>query len=41
LTRPLAEVDKWPQPFRRFWGPALDTLATEIARGKRNRKHRG
>jgi DNA-binding transcriptional ArsR family regulator len=40
-ARPLAEVDRWLQPFRRFWDPALDALATEIARGKRNRKNRG
>jgi DNA-binding transcriptional ArsR family regulator len=40
-ARPLAEVDAWLEPFRRFWAPALDALATEIARGKRNRKKRG
>ena len=34
-TRPLAEVDAWLEPFRRFWGPRLEALATEIARGKR------
>ena len=26
--------------FRRFWGPPLEALATEIARGKRMRKQR-
>lgn len=40
-ARPLAEVDEWLAPFRRFWAPALDALATEIARGKRDRKRRG
>lgn len=37
-ARPLAEVDAWLGQFRRFWGPPLDALATEIARGKRSRK---
>jgi hypothetical protein len=27
-------------PFRRFWGPRLEALATEIARGKRARRTR-
>jgi DNA-binding transcriptional ArsR family regulator len=34
-TQPLAEVDTWLEQFRRFWGPPLEALATEIARGKR------
>jgi DNA-binding transcriptional ArsR family regulator len=38
--RPLAEVDAWLEPFRRFWGPRLEALATEIARGKRARRTR-
>jgi DNA-binding transcriptional ArsR family regulator len=38
--RPLAEVDAWLDRFRRFWGPKLDALATEIARGKRTRRPR-
>ena len=37
-ARPLAEVDTWLEQFRRFWGPPLDALATEIARGKRARR---
>jgi DNA-binding transcriptional ArsR family regulator len=37
-AEPLAEVDAWLEPFRRFWGPRLDALETEIARGKRARK---
>ena len=40
-TRPLAEADAWLDQFRRFWGPPLEALATEIARGKRSRKKRG
>ncbi len=39
-ARPLAEVDAWLEPFRRFWGHRLEALATEIARGKRARKTR-
>ena len=39
-ARPLAEVDAWLDRFRRFWGPPLDALATEVARGKRARQTR-
>lgn len=35
---PLRDVDEWIGRFRRFWGPALDALDTEIARGKRQRR---
>jgi DNA-binding transcriptional ArsR family regulator len=35
---PLREVDAWVGRFRGFWQHKLDALATEIARGKRNRK---
>jgi DNA-binding transcriptional ArsR family regulator len=38
---PLKEVDVWLQGFRRFWAPHLDALATEIARGKRERRAEG
>ncbi|SFO98046.1 DNA-binding transcriptional regulator, ArsR family [Amycolatopsis arida] len=38
---PLREVDGWLDRFRRFWTPHLDALATEIARGKRERRLRG
>lgn len=34
----LREVDEWLDGFRRFWTPRLDALATEIARGKRQRR---
>jgi DNA-binding transcriptional ArsR family regulator len=39
-ARPLAEVDAWLEPFRRFWGSRLEALATEIARGKRAQRRR-
>jgi DNA-binding transcriptional ArsR family regulator len=35
---PLREVDAWLDPFRRFWEQRLDSLATELARGKRERR---
>lgn len=35
---PLREADRWLDTFRRFWTPHLDALATEIARGKRERR---
>jgi DNA-binding transcriptional ArsR family regulator len=37
---PLREVDAWLDPFRAFWAPRLDALATEIARGRRQRRRR-
>lgn len=37
-ARPLREVDAWLARFRAFWEPALDALATEVARGKRSRR---
>jgi DNA-binding transcriptional ArsR family regulator len=39
-ARPLAEVDVWLNRFRHFWGPRLEALSTEIARGKRTRRSR-
>ena len=33
----LQAVDAWIGRFRSFWEPKLDALATEIARGKRER----
>ena len=35
---PLEEVDVWLDRFRRFWEQRLDSLATELARGKRERR---
>lgn len=40
-ARPLAEIDAWLSRFRAFWGPPLEALETEIARGKRARKKLG
>lgn len=37
-TAPLREVDRWLDTFRRHWTPRLDALATEITRGKRQRR---
>jgi DNA-binding transcriptional ArsR family regulator len=37
-SAPLQEVDMWLERFRRFWDQHLDALATEIARGKRQRR---
>ncbi len=34
----LHSVDEWLAPYRRFWNPRLDALATELARGKRTRR---
>ena len=34
---PLEQVDRWLEPYRRFWSRRLDALGTEIARGKRAR----
>jgi DNA-binding transcriptional ArsR family regulator len=36
----LREVDAWLDPFRAFWTHRLDALATEIARGKRERRRK-
>jgi DNA-binding transcriptional ArsR family regulator len=35
---PLQEVDVWLDRFRGFWNQRLDALATELARGKRERR---
>ena len=37
-ARPLQEVDVWLDRFRRFWEQRLDALATELARGRRERR---
>jgi DNA-binding transcriptional ArsR family regulator len=37
----LSDVDAWLDRFRRFWSPPLDALATELARGKRERRRLG
>lgn len=38
---PLRSVDAWLATFRSTWLPRLDALATEVARGRRERKSRG
>ena len=38
---PLREVDAWLETFRRFWTPHLHALATELARGRRQRRIQG
>jgi DNA-binding transcriptional ArsR family regulator len=35
---PLQEVDAWLEPYRQYWEQRLDALATELARGKRERR---
>jgi DNA-binding transcriptional ArsR family regulator len=35
---PLREIDIWLERFRRFWNQHLDALATELARGRRERR---
>lgn len=34
----LREADLWLERFRQFWEPHLDALATELARGRRERR---
>ncbi len=34
----LEEFDQWLAPFRRFWEPKFDALATEVARGRKKRE---
>lgn len=34
----LRDVDAWLDRFRRTWTPHLEALATEVARGKRERR---
>lgn len=39
-SEPLRDIDAWLDRFRSFWTPHLDALATELARGKRERRRR-
>lgn len=39
-AEPFREVEAWLDPFHRFWEQRLDSLATELARGKRERRLR-
>jgi DNA-binding transcriptional ArsR family regulator len=36
-AEPMREIDAWLEQFRGFWSHKLKALATEIARGKRER----
>ncbi|MER7213595.1 metalloregulator ArsR/SmtB family transcription factor [Streptosporangium sp. NPDC000239] len=38
---PLRDLDAWLGRFRAFWAPRLDALATELARGRRERRLAG
>jgi len=35
---PLREIDGWLEGFRSFWTQRLDSLETELARGRRERR---
>src|SRR5688572_27171034 len=37
-STPLHEIDAWLERFRQFWNQRLDSLATELARGERDRR---
>lgn len=37
---PLEEIDAWLEKFKVFWTHKLESLATEVARGKRERAKR-
>ena len=39
-SAPFREVDGWLEHFRGFWDQRLDSLETELARGKRERRLR-
>jgi DNA-binding transcriptional ArsR family regulator len=38
---PLREIEAWLERFSGVWGQRLDALATELARGKRERRAAG
>jgi DNA-binding transcriptional ArsR family regulator len=40
-TPPFREVDVWLDRFRTFWEQRLDSLETELARGRRARRVEG
>jgi len=40
-AEPMRDVDLWLDRFRSFWEPKLEALATEVARGKRQRSKTG
>jgi DNA-binding transcriptional ArsR family regulator len=38
---PLREIDAWLDDFRSLWDQPMDALATELARGRRERRMAG
>jgi len=36
-AEPMRQVDAWLDRFRSFWAPRLEALATEVARGRKQR----
>lgn len=40
-AEPLRDAGEWLDRFRRFWTPPLEALATELARGRRERRMHG
>lgn len=40
-AEPMRDIDVWLDRFRGFWAPKLEALATEVARGKRQRSRAG
>ena len=38
-AEPLAEAERWLADLRGFWSQRLDALETELARGRRARRH--
>lgn len=40
-AEPLQQADAWLDRFRAVWEERLDALATEVARGKRERRMKG
>ena len=34
----FADVEAWLDQLRHYWGPRMEALATEVKRGKRNRR---
>jgi DNA-binding transcriptional ArsR family regulator len=37
-SEPLQDIDMWLDRFRHFWTPRFAALATELARGRRERR---
>ena len=37
-TSGFEQMDEWLTPFRRYWAPKFESLAKEVARGKRAKK---